>query len=122
MFSHAARLRWSGEIQGYDVRIEAIGGAKVEVGVPGGRELIGLVDAFLLGPEETRERARSAVIDVLGPEAMFDAATVFGNFEMMNRVAEGSGIGISAQRLEREADMVRALRLERIMKSQQRDH
>ncbi len=61
------------------------------------------------------------MIETLGPESFFDAATVFGNFEMMNRVAEGTGIGISPQRLEREAGMVTALGLERLMKSQQRD-
>lgn len=118
MFSHAARLRWSGEIHGYDIKIEAVAGADVAVGVPGGSELIALVDAFLV-EGTSQEASRAAVSEALGPESLFDAATVSGNFEMMNRVAEGTGIGIARQRLEREADLVRALGLDRLMKSQQ---
>lgn len=121
MFSHVRRLSWSGEILGYSIDVTAIAGRAVEPGVPGGRELVGLVDAFFFDREESQDQARQAVIDTLGPEAFFDAATVFGNFEMMNRVAEGTGIGVSAQMLERHADMVDTLGMERIMKSQQRD-
>ena len=106
---------------GYSIDITAIAGADVDIGVPGGRALLNLVDAFFDRDDSARDLARRDVIDALGPESFFDAATVFGNFEMMNRIAEGTGIGISPQRLEREADLVRALGLERLMKSQQLD-
>ena len=119
MFSHARRLSWSGEILGYDIQIEAIGGADVELGVPGGNLLIDLVDAHFDGSESNRHAAAEAVLSELGPESFFDAATVYGNFEMMNRVAEGTGIGIPPQWIERHQGMVDALGLTEVMKSQQ---
>jgi len=81
--------------------------------------LIALVDAFFAGDESQQQPARKAVIDELGPESFFDTATVYGNFEMMNRIAEGTGIGIAPQDIERHAAMVEALRLTEVMKSQQ---
>ena len=77
------RLRWSGEVIGYDINIAGLVDESVDIGVPGGRELIRLVDAFVSGTDPDRESARQAVLDVLGPESLFDSATVFGNFEMM---------------------------------------
>lgn len=81
--------------------------------------MIALVDAFFAGDESQQQTARKAVIDELGPESFFDTATVYGNFEMMNRIAEGTGVGIASQEIERQAAMVEALRLTEVMKSQQ---
>jgi len=119
VFSHARRLSWSGETLGYTINIAAIGGEEVDLGIEGGNELIDLVDAFFAGDESQQESARKAVIEVLGPESFFDSATVFGNFEMMNRIAEGTGIGIPPQWIERHAEMVETLHLTDAMKSQQ---
>ncbi len=91
----------------------------VDIGVRGGGELILLVDAFASGTDSDKESARQAVIDALDPESFFDSATVFGNFEMMNRVAEGTGIPVPSQAVEREAEMMKALGLYDILKSQQ---
>ncbi len=119
MFSHARRLSWSGEELGYDIDIAALGGEDVDLGVPGGKALIDLVDAFFDGAPENQEEARRQVLEELGPESLFDTATVYGNFEMMNRVAEGTGIGIPKQWVERWQWMVDALNLRDVMKSQQ---
>ena len=59
------------------------------------------------------------MLDELGPEAFFDSATVYGNFEMMNRIAEGTGIAIAPQWIDRHAGMMQALGLYDILKSQQ---
>lgn len=92
----------------------------LDVGVPGGLSLIGLVDAYLLGDDGDREPARKRLTDELGDEGLVDAAAVFGNFEMMNRVAEGTGISVPPQAVEREAEMMRNLGLYDILKSQNR--
>lgn len=113
------RLRWSGEVNGYDIDIAGLVDHSVDIGVPGGRELIRLVDAFVSGTESDQESARLGVLDTLGPESFFDSATVFGNFEMMNRVAEATGIAIPPQAVERESDMMKALGLYDILKGQQ---
>ena len=113
------RLRWSGEVNGYDIDIAGLVDHSVDIGVPGGRELIRLVDVFVSDTASDRESARQAVIDALDPESFFDSATVFGNFEMMNRVAEATGIEVPPQAVEREAEMMKALGLYDILKSQQ---
>ena len=119
MFSHATRLRWSGQVNGYGIDIAGLVELSTPVGVPGGAELIRLVDVFFEDSEEEKPVARQAVIDALGPESFFDAATVLGNFEMMNRVAEGTGIPIPPQAVDREAQLMKILGLYDILKSQQ---
>jgi hypothetical protein len=80
--------------------------------------LVELVDSVVDGGDSRRQEARDALLEALGPESFVDAAAVFGNFQMMNRVAEGTGIPIPPQALEREADMMKALNLYDILKSQ----
>jgi len=58
----------------------------------------------------------STIIGQLGAEALVDAAAVFGNFQMMNRVAEGTGIPIPQQAIDRESELVSRLGLLEIMK------
>ncbi len=117
MFSHAWRLRWSGEVHEYDIRIEGIVDPAIDVGVPGGLALVGLVDRMVEGNISACQQARATVLEELGPESLVDAAAVFGNFEMMNRVAEGTGIAVPPQALEREAEMMQTLGLYDILKS-----
>jgi hypothetical protein len=62
-------------------------------------------------PPDDLTDAQAAIIDILGPESLVDAASVFGNFQMMNRVAEGSGIAIPQQAIDREAEVVTKLHL-----------
>ncbi len=80
--------------------------------------MVELVDSVVHDDNSRRREARDAVLEELGPESLVDAAAVFGNFEMMNRVAEGTGIPIPPQALEREADMMKALSLYDILKGQ----
>ena len=89
------------------------------VGVPGGAELIRLTDVFYENLGAEKPSARQDVIDALGPESFFDAATVLGNFEMMNRVAEATGIPIPPQAVDRETELMKILGLYDILKSQQ---
>lgn len=89
----------------------------VDLGVPGSRELIDLVDVFFDGDTPAQESARIEVKEALDEESFFDSATVFGNFEMMNRVAEGVGLPVPPQMVEREAEMMRALGLYDLIKA-----
>lgn len=113
-------LRWSGEAFGYEIDVKAVAEPAVDSGVPGGELLLGMVDVFLLGAEAEREHSRTRLLDRLGPEAFVDAAAVFGNFEMMNRIAEGTGIPIARQEIDRESEMMSALGLNQTLKSQRR--
>lgn len=113
-------LRWSAESYGYSLDLRGVADPSVHAGVPGARVLVELVDSFLLGTAADQEQARHEAIDELGPEGFVDAGAVLGNFEMMNRVAEGTGIPISPQAVEREAEMMRTLGLYDIVKSHHR--
>lgn len=106
-------------MNGYDINIEGLVDSSVDIGVPGGSDLINLVTVFHEGNESAKAGARQTVIDSLDPESLFDAAAVFGNFEMMNRVAEGTGIPIPPQAVDREAQLMKILGLYDILKSQQ---
>ncbi len=102
---------------GYDLDVAAISDPSVPIGIPGGQELLFFVDAVMTRTPNDLEGAQSAIINVLGPESLVDAAAVLGNFEMMNRVAEGSGIPVSVQAIERLSDTIEKLGLNSFLKS-----
>lgn len=108
-------LRASAIAYEYQIDTRAIADPSINLGVPGSTALIGLVDA-VMGVSGDPGAARRTVIDELGPEALVDAASVFGNFEMMNRVAEATGIPVAGAALERESSMVESLGLHRFLK------
>lgn len=101
----------------YDLDIAAIADPNLETGIPGGTQLLHFVDALFAGDSDDLERAQASIISALGAESLVDAAAVFGNFEMMNRVAEGSGIPVSSQAVERMRDTIDDLGMIGLQKS-----
>lgn len=101
----------------YNLNIAAIGDPSVSTGVPGGGELLEFVDAVIAGSPDEIVEAQTAIVEGLGAASLVDAAGVFGNFEMMNRVAEGSGISISVQATERLKDTIDQLGMISFLKS-----
>ncbi len=91
---------------GYDLNVAAIGDPSFPVGIPGGDDLLCLVDAVVTRSPDDLADAHERIVDTLGPESLADAASVFGNFEMMNRVAEGTGVSIPARAIERMKDTI----------------
>ena len=110
-------LRVSALAFGYDLDITAIGDPSIPVGIPGGNDLLSLVDATMAGSPDDLADAQGAIIGTLGPESLVDAASVYGNFEMMNRVAEGTGISIPAQTIVRMKDTIEDLGIDSLQKS-----
>ena len=104
-------LRGSSIAFGYDLDIRAIADDRFDSGVPGGQVILPFVDAVMTGNESGQQSARSAIVDELGPESLVDAAGVYANFQMMNRVAEGTGIPVPGAAIERERQMVEVLGL-----------
>ena len=103
-------LRASAASFNYPLDIEAVRDPSIASGVPGGNLLLRFVDALLVGTEPV-EHTRELLVHDLGPEALVDAASVFGNFSMMNRIAEGSGIPVATAAVERERALVDMLGL-----------
>ncbi len=89
-------LRGSVDARGEDVTLDTIvAGTAVDSQVPGGAELVALVEAALTEPAAL-PAARAAVADALGTEALVDAAGVIGNFQRMVRIADATGIPVDA--------------------------
>ncbi len=91
-------LRESAEangIQGLD--LHALADPSIDSGLPGSVAMLALVDAALSNDEDGAILARRAINEQLGPEATCEVAGVIGNFEMMNRIADGTGTPVSAR-------------------------
>lgn len=110
-------LRASASAFEYGLDIRGLTDSAIDTGVPGSRQLIDLVDAVLGVSATSPVDARQAVIDTLDEASLLDAASVFGNFEMMNRIAEGSGIPIPAQAIERHSETISQLNVGHFDKS-----
>ena len=109
-------LRESALAYDHDTDLRAIADPSIPLGVPGGNTLLQFVDAITGTSTVSPSDARRVVIDELGPEALVDAAAVFGNFAMMNRIAEGTGIPLAKQAEIREQDLIATLDLDRLKK------
>jgi len=104
-------LRASAEIGSQSVDLRSVTDRTIDPGIAGGAELVDLVDAVLLRGDAAA--ARTAVLDALGSEALVDAAGVIGNFQMMNRVAEGTGMPVGSGSLARTEALRSRLGLDR---------
>lgn len=90
-------LRASSEALGGRADPRAAVDLTVDPGVPGGRELLALTDAVVLGDDLELPVARQATVKALGPEAAARAVTVAGNFQMMNRCLDAVGARVTAR-------------------------
>ena len=86
-------LRESGTLAGESYDLSAItekgsGGG----GVPHGETLLGFTEALMDDDEAALDRARQEVLERLGPEQLVDAAGVAATFNMMDRIADSTGI------------------------------
>lgn len=108
-------LRASALAFDYPLDLDAVVDPSISSGVPGGNLLLRMVDATL-EDSGSLSQVQAEIIAELGAEALVDAASVFGNFEMMNRVAEATGIAVPVQAIDRERDLVDRLDLERFIK------
>ncbi len=104
-------LSWSVEETNQQINLLPIADGKGDPLLPGGRELIGFVDATFSG--NGIADARTAVVDIIGKAAATDAAAVTGNFEMMNRIADGVGMPVGPGTRKRMAGIIAQLGLDR---------
>lgn len=64
----------------------------MDIGVPGGRELLDFSDALVGDDRKALDAARIALADSIGEEAIAGAAAVAANFTKNDRIANGCGI------------------------------
>ena len=103
-------LSWSIEATGQEIDLVPIASGSGNPLLPGGEELIAFVNATLAGTEITT--TRNAVVAALGEAAAVDAAAVIGNFEMMNRIADGVGMPVGKGTRQRMAEVIDLLSLD----------
>jgi hypothetical protein len=104
-------LSWSIEETNARVELKSITEPSIDPLIPGGRELLAFVDAVLRGGDIPGTRA--AVITALGEKAAVDAAAVIGNFEMMNRIADGVGMPVGGGTRKHQSQLISDLGLDR---------
>ena len=75
--------------------------------------LLDFVDALLVGSEAELTRAREKLLEDMGPASLVDAAAVVGNFQMMNRVADATGMPVGKGTLKRTKEWRELLGLDR---------
>ena len=97
-------LRASASVISIDLEPRAITDRSLDPLVPHGSVLLDLVDAVLTGTSEHKALARSRVIDAVGQTGLVDAAAVIANFEMMNRIADATGMPVGKGTLRRTAE------------------
>ena len=113
MLSHSRMLSWSAEINQSPVDVRAITDTTIDPLIPGGVALLRFTDAVLTRSENIDATAEAAVAE-LGPRGLVNAAAVIGNFQMMNRVADGTGMPTGKGTRVRHADLIELLGLARI--------
>ncbi|MCP4304235.1 MAG: hypothetical protein GY926_00075 [bacterium] len=104
-------LSWSIEETRGRLNVLAISQPTLDPLIPGGSELLAYVDATLSGDDIAT--ARNAVVAAISPEAAVDAAAVTGNFEMMNRIADGVGMPVGGGTRQRMRQIITDLQLDR---------
>ena len=97
-------LRASTEVTSNPLDPRSITDRSVDPLLPDGGALLDFVDAVLGEDASARETARAAVLDRVGSTGLVDAGGVIANFEMMNRIADATGMPVGKGTLKRTAE------------------
>ena len=111
MLAHSQMLRASTEATSTPLDARAITDPAVDPGIPAGTALLAFTDAALIGGP--LEAARANLLEAVGPTGLVDTAGVIGNFEMMNRIANATGMPVGKGTLKRTAAWRTVLGLDR---------
>lgn len=90
-------LSWSSTAAGTPADLAAIAEGEGDGGLPHGAELVAFAQAVGGFDDEALAAARDGLCAVAGEAFMLDAAAVIANFEMMTRVADGTGARFPAE-------------------------
>jgi hypothetical protein len=106
-------LRASGQVNAADVDLGLVNGARAsDGGVTHGAQLLAFTEAVIRNDDSlAQERAR--LRSVLSPEAFIDACAVICAFNVVDRIADATGIPLDAMMVEMSADVRRQLNLAR---------
>jgi alkylhydroperoxidase family enzyme len=87
----------SGQTTGDDVDLDTVnGGVEGDGGVEHGARLVAFTEAVMSGDKAGLAGERAALRALLTPEAFVDAAAVIGAFNVVDRIANATGIPLDA--------------------------
>src|SRR5690349_6319161 len=96
-------LSWSSTETGEQVDLRAVAEGRAGVGLAHGDALLRYAGACAGTDDAELDAARIALVAETDAAFMVDAAAVAANFEMMTRLADGTGAAMPEERLERSA-------------------
>ena len=105
-------LRASAAATSQPLDARAITDPAVDPLLPAGRLLLAFVDA-VLGPAPLEDATRRALLAELGSSGLVDTAGVIANFQMMNRIADATGMPVGTGTLKRTREWRELLGLDR---------
>ena len=104
-------LSWSSAETGQELDLGAVVDDRAGVGLEHGDALLRFAAACGGTDDAELSAARDALVAATDEAFMVDAAAVAANFEMMTRLADGTGAAMPAERLERSAGVIDLLRI-----------
>lgn len=102
-------LSWSGNETGDIIDLTAVAEGRAGVGIDHDAALLRFATACAERDDAELAAARRALIVEIGEALMVDAAAVAANFEMMTRLADGTGATMPPARIERSASSIGAM-------------
>lgn len=103
-------LSWASNDSGIDVDLTTVAAGQGDpVPLEHGDQLLAFATACAQSDDDALAAARSALTTATDEAFMVDAAAVAANFEMMTRLADGTGSRMPAERLERSAAAIGAM-------------
>ena len=105
-------LRVSSQITGTEVDVAAVNGAShADTGVEHGARLLAFTEAVMRGEPAATER--ETLQAVLSPDSFVDVAAVIGSFNVVDRIADATGIPLDSVMLAMSQDVRDQLNLAR---------
>jgi alkylhydroperoxidase family enzyme len=108
----------SGKTQDKEIDLASVNGAEVgDAGVEHGAVLVAFAEAAMAQDDAALRQAREAVREALGSAAYVDACAVIGAFNVVDRIADATGIPLDDGMLLISADVRAELELARFASS-----
>ena len=104
-------LSWSSAETGQHIDLSAVADGRPGVGLEHGDALLRFAGACGGTDDAELADARAALIAESDEAFMVDAAAVAANFEMMTRLADGTGAAMPEERLKRSAEAIETMRI-----------
>ena len=105
-------------MNGATVDLAAVNGEPCgDVGIAHAAELLAFTDAVMRGDDAALARTRAGLRAVITPEAYVEVAAIIAAFNVVDRVADATGIPLDDMMLAMSADVRNELRLTRFASS-----